>query len=179
MDYITQDQVRSLLRLVPDDRDRCALLVAYLHGLRISEVCALTVEDISGGYLVVRRLKGSNKTTQGLIFSPLDTVLDERSALSDLLRKYKLAPGDRLFPKHISTYWRIMQRAGREAGLPQTVCHPHVLKHSIAMHLVRRISIEQLQCYLGHKSLGSTGVYLHVTDAEASSAVSRIFEGSN
>ena len=40
------------------------LLVAYNHGLRVSEVLSLTKENIQDGALVIQRLKGSNKTTR-------------------------------------------------------------------------------------------------------------------
>lgn len=175
MQFLTQSQVRDILRLIPNDRDRCALLVAYLHGLRISELTALRVKDTEGGYLNVKRLKGSKRTLQAVIYAPSDLVLDEASALKDVVRKYELGPDDRLFPKDPATYWRIMKRAGKLAGLPEALCHPHVLKHSIAMHLVRRMDIKDLQQYLGHKSLSSTGVYLDSTDAQASAAVAKVF----
>jgi integrase/recombinase XerD len=121
--------------------------------------------------------KGSKRTLQALIGAPSDQVLDEVSALRDVILKYGLGPEDRLFPKDPATYWRIMRRAGQAAGLPSALCHPHVLKHSIAMHLVRRIDIKDLQQYLGHRSLSSTGVYLDSSDAQASAAVGRVFQG--
>lgn len=178
MQYLTQDQVRAMLRLVPDSRDRCALLVAYLHGLRISEVTGILVKHTEGGYLDVRRLKGSKRTLQMLISAPSDLVLCEVTALQDVVRKYELGPEDGLFPKHPSTYWRIFQKAGHQAGIPGALCHPHVLKHSIAIHLIKRIDIKDLQQYLGHKSLSSTGVYLNSTDAQASAAVGKVFAGA-
>jgi integrase len=197
--YLTQSQVRDALRLVPNDRDRLALLMAYCHGLRITEVCGkyrdgkpqrnkagliltgILVKHTEGGYLKIPRLKGSNTTLQNLINAPSDLVLDEASALRDVVRKYELGPEDRLFPKDAATYWRQFQAAGKRAGLPETLCHPHILKHSIAMQLVSRIDLKDLQVYLGHKSLASTGKYLESNDAQASAAVVKVFstEGSN
>ena len=65
-----------------------------------------------------------------------------------------------MFLKHAGSMWRFMQKAGTAAGLALAHRHPHVLKHSIAMHLLRRIDVKDLQQYLGHRSLSSTGVYL-------------------
>jgi integrase len=61
-----------------------------------------------------------------------------------------------------------MQRAGAAAGLPKHKCHPHSLKHSCAMLAIKKIGIESVRQYLGHKSLSSTGAYLRVSDGEAS-----------
>jgi site-specific recombinase XerD len=97
--------------------------------------------------------------------------------LKNVVKNFELGPDDILFPRAPSTYWRIMQRAGKAAGLPEALCHPHVLKHSIAMHLVDKIDIKDLQVYLGHRSLASTGVYLESNDAKASAAVVGVFAG--
>jgi integrase len=175
MHHLTQPQVKALLQAVEDDRDRCGLLVAYLHGLRVSEMMALRVKDVAGGYITVPRRKGSKKTTH-LLIAPSDLVLDEKTALEELISKYQLGPEDQLFPASRKTYDRRIKTAGAKAGIPEHLRHMHVLKHSVAMHMVKKIDLKELQQYLGHKSLNSTAQYLHVTDAEASQAVVNVFE---
>lgn len=175
MHHLTQPQVKALLQAVEDDRDRTGLLVAYLHGLRVSEMMAIRVSDVTGGYITVPRRKGSKKTTH-LLMAPKDTALDERAALENLVAKYQLGPEDKLFPSSRKTYDRRIKEAGEKAGIPSHLRHMHVLKHSVAMHMVKRIDLKELQQYLGHKSLNSTAQYLHVTDAEASQAVVNVFE---
>jgi integrase len=60
----------------------------------------------------------------------------------------------------------------RLAGVPAKLRHPHVLKHTTAhAALDAGASLPALQTYLGHRSLGSTGMYLKKTDAEASREV--------
>lgn len=178
MHHLTQEQVKSLLRAVPNDRDRTALLVMYAHGLRVSEAISLRVSDVSGGYITVKRLKGSLKTTQ-LLIAHKDPLLDERTVLGDLIEAYNLGPSDILFPHPRLYYNRLMLKAGTAAGIPKHLCHPHALKHSIAMHMVKRISIDELKQYLGHRSLNSTGQYLRVDDAQASQAVNAVFQEDN
>jgi integrase len=174
MHHLTQGQVKDLLRAIPDDRDRAALLVGYLHGLRVSEICALKVRDVADGYITVKRLKGSGKTTQALI-AHSDLVLNEQQALEDIITKYRLKPSDSLFGRPGAAgrryYDRLIKRCGALAGIEQHLQHMHVLKHSIAMHMIKPIGIENLKQYLGHKSLNSTGMYLRVSDAQASQAV--------
>lgn len=170
MHHLTQDQVKSLLRAIPDPRMRTAMLVTYLHGLRISETLGLRVKDVAGGYLVVQRLKGSKKTAQQL-FSAQDPEMDEAGQIEDLITRCRLEPEDRLFLYNRNWYNRALIEAGQKAGIPRHLCHPHVLKHSIAMRMVKKIGIEELMAYMGHKNLSSTGMYLRVTDAQASRAV--------
>ena len=68
-------------------------------------------------------------------------------------------------------FWRLVRRYGAAAALPRHLCHPHTLKHSIAMQSIGKAGIENVRQYLGHKSTSSTGAYLRVGDDAASSAV--------
>ena len=70
-----------------------------------------------------------------------------------------------------SQFWRLVRKYAKAAGIPEHKAHPHVLKHSIAMQTIGSAGIENVRQYLGHKSISSTGAYLRVTDADASSAV--------
>jgi site-specific recombinase XerD len=52
--------------------------------------------------------------------------------------------------------------------LPATKRHPHVLKHSIASHLVRQnVNLAKVKTYLGHAAISSTMKYVAVSDQEA------------
>lgn len=151
-----------------------AILIGFCHGLRASEVVAIVRDDIQDGHLDVRRLKGSERTIQPLFASEIP-LLDERSAVFDFVAK--LGPNQRLFPFTRQTFWNILQRHGRAAGLPVRLCHPHVLKHTIAMQSIHSAGIENVRKYLGHKSMASTGEYLKVSDADASRAVQGFGKG--
>jgi len=143
-------------------------LVGYWHGLRVSEILALTPAMIADGYLTVQRLKGSMRTTQPLIFDE-NPLLNEGDALLEHIRN--LDPSQRLFPLNRRQFDRLMVRYGKTAKVPRHLCHAHVLKHSIAMHTIKHAGIENVRVYLGHRSIASTGAYLKVSDAAASSAI--------
>lgn len=172
MRSLTREQMRQLLEAARARRERdwVMILVAYSHGLRASEVVGIRRDHIADGCLIVRRLKGSMKTTQALIGSE-DPLFDERAALSDYLLKSN--PAARLFPVSRSTFWRIVKRAARDAGLPASRCCPVALKHSIAMQAIQSAGVENVRQYLGHRSLSSTGYYLRVSDEDASAAIGR------
>lgn len=144
------------------------ILVPYWHGLRASEVVAITRDDIRDGFLTVRRLKGSNKTTQPLVSHP-ETLLNERDPLIDFAIRSKF--NQPLFKMRRESFSRLFRRHAERAGLPAHKCHPHVLKHSIAMDIVHSAGVENTRIWLGHKSLSSTGEYAKPTEQDAASAV--------
>jgi len=145
-----------------------AILMAYSHGLRVSELVAIKRDDIRDGYLTVPRLKGSLRTVQPLV-SDEDPLLDERKAVFDFTRN--MAGNQRLFPITRRQFGRVVERHGTEAGIPRHLCHPHALKHTIAMQTIHTAGIENVRQYLGHKSISSTGAYLKVSDADASAQI--------
>lgn len=177
MEHLDRGQVIALLTHARAGRDRdwVLFLVSFWHGLRASEAVKLTPENFADGYLNVQRLKGSLRTVQPLVTHELE-ILNERSAVESWLKLHREAHGGNgrlkpVFPISRVQFFRLMRRYGSRAGLPRHLCHPHVLKHSIAMQSIKHAGIENVRQYLGHKSISSTGAYLRVSDDAASKAV--------
>lgn len=170
MDHLSKTELRGLLEAAKgrSERDWLMILVGYWHGLRASEVVGLERRDVADGHVTVARLKGSLKTTQPLVRHE-DTLLNEADALEAWIQN--LHPNQRLFPVTRIHFWRLVRRYAAAAGIPKRKGHPHILKHSIAMQSIQSAGIENVRQYLGHKSLASTGAYLKVDDATASTAV--------
>ena len=167
MHHITKDELKSLLREIPVERQRLMVLVSFLHGLRVSEVINLTGASIRDGHLTVPRLKGSLKTTQPFVYSA-DPELDEFHALT-VLSKTAL-PKERLFQMTRFGVYKLIRRAGLRAGIPVHKLHPHALKHGCAMAIIGA-GIEYTRQYLGHRTISSTGEYVRVSDETASRKV--------
>lgn len=168
--YFSREQLRALLTAAraESERDYLLLLVAYSHGLRASEAISLTPAHIRDGYLTVRRLKRSLPTTQPLVESD-DPLFNEKAALSAWCEGKR--KNERLFPIERRMFHYLVQKYGKAAGLPETLCHPHALKHSLAMHSIKSAGIENVKQYLGHKNGNSTLQYLRVSDLQASAAI--------
>jgi site-specific recombinase XerD len=164
MKSLSKEQLASLLNAARahSERDWLMILVAYNHGLRASEVVTLTSANIRDGFITVKRLKGSRSTTHRLFES-------ERDALTRLAAEK--ATGERLFPITRQHFWYLVQKHGKAAGIPKHLCHPHIAKHSIAMHSIHQAGIENVRTFLGHVSIASTGCYLKVDDDAASAAI--------
>lgn len=150
------------------------ILVAFSHGLRASEVIGFKRDAVKDGYLTIKRLKGSNRTTQPLI-EDADPLFDERSALERFIAQSK--PNEPVFNVSRSTFWRSMQKHAAAAGIPAHKRHPHVLKHTIAQQTIHSAGIEHVREYLGHKSMSSTGEYLKKSQAESSLAIRAAMKG--
>ncbi|MCU1301949.1 MAG: tyrosine recombinase [Candidatus Sulfotelmatobacter sp.] len=146
------------------------ILVGYSHGLRPSEVVAITADAIRDLYIAVHRLKGSMATVQPLI-ADANPLLDERTGLLEYARKFD--GNQKLFPVTRRQFGRIFERCCTVSGIPRHLAHPHILKHTIAMQTIHSAGIENVRQYLGHKSISSTGAYLKVSDAEAAAAIAK------
>ncbi len=145
------------------------ILTAYWHGLRASEVVGLERNAVRDGYLTVQRLKGSQRTVQPLISHP-EPLLNLRDSMIEYV--LYMAQNQRIFPVTRRTFARVVEMAADRAMIPRHLAHPHILKHTIAMHTIENAGIENTRQWLGHKSISSTGAYLKVSDSDAARAVS-------
>ena len=167
MQALTQDEIKALIQEIPNERQKLMIRVGFLHGLRVSELITLDRDSIKDGYVKVKRLKGSMTTIQPYV-KHTDPELDEADGLTKLYGTLK--PKERLFPMTRNGVFKLMQRAGTRAGIPKHKLHPHALKHACAMVGIKRMGIQNVRQYLGHRSISSTGEYLKESDETASKA---------
>lgn len=141
------------------------LATIYALGLRIGEGLRLETKDIDSGRQMVwvRDGKGA-KDRRVPLPKPLLIRLrtywkdDRPSSSSPLL--FVSAEGG---PIHETTIQKTFNAAQEEAAIPRRAT-VHTLRHSYATHLVEHgISLRTIQEILGHKSLQTTEVYMHVT----------------
>ena len=181
LDCLTTDETLLILRTARSRsaRDWAMILLAYRHGMRASEICALELKDVDlkDGLLSIRRLKGSLHTTQPLYRHKGQPLLDEVTALRAWLRERTSDGSTFLFLSqkggriHRSQFFRIFRACAIAAGLTRAKSHPHVLKHSLASHLIAgNVNLALVRQCLGHKSISSTMKYIGVSDSQASQA---------
>lgn len=188
MIHLEPAEVLSVLRAAKANgaRSWAMILLAYRHGLRASEVCNLRLDDIDlkNGSIVVNRLKGSLRTTQAVTAHRGQPLLDEVKALRAWLQKRPHDGSDVLFTSQKggrldrSQFFRVFRSVAAAAGLPPEKQHPHVLKHSLATHLVSaNVNLALVKMQLGHKSINSTLRYVSTTDRQASQATATALMG--
>lgn len=139
-------------------RDAAMILLAYRHGLRVSELVALRQEqvDLRQGILHVRRRKHGLPSTH-----PLRGP--EIRLLRQVLREYPETPyvfvSERKGPMSASAFRKLVARAGEAAQLGMPI-HPHMLRHSTGFKLANDgQDTRAIQYYLGHKNIQHTVLY--------------------
>ena len=143
-------------------RDATLVLVAFRHGLRVSELVALRWDmvDLKQGLMHVSRLKNGVTSTHP-IRGP------EIRALRRLQRDYPDTPylfvTERKGPLTTSAVRKIIARAGQSAGIGFPV-HPHMLRHSTGYKLANDgHDTRAIQHYLGHKNIQHTVRYTELS----------------
>lgn len=70
----------------------------------------------------------------------------------------------KVFGLQQGNFRRTFAELGRKAGLSRDLCHPHVLRHTRAVELLKRgVPVAAVQEILGHASLTTTAVYLRLS----------------
>jgi integrase/recombinase XerD len=151
-------------------RDRAMVLAMLLAGLRRCEVLGLRFCDIqvADRRLVVVEGKGGHHRVvpaANRFFDVLGAYLhDERPATARTERVFVVLKGPRrglpLSPEGLD---EVLDGARRRAGLEHATCHE--LRHTCLTRLREAgMALEAVQAQAGHLSIGSTRVYLHLTN---------------
>ncbi len=176
-EILTPTEIMQLYNAVDENitglRDRALLSVYYGCGLRGNEGVQLNVSDIllEKGLLYVRKGKGYKERYVPFVasqYQDFKSYLDygrpvlvkgNRDQEAFLLN----AQGRRItYQNALTTLKDLQQRTGNEA-LQGRQIGLHMLRHSIATHLLqRKMPLEDISRFLGHKTIYSTEVYTHV-----------------
>jgi integrase len=166
-EYLTPDEVEKILKAAHQagrhgPRDRTLLLIAYRHGLRVSELVAMRWDqvDLKAGLVHVSRLKNGLTSTHPLRGGEL-------RALRELKREYPNSPymfvTERGGPMTPATVRKLLTRAGELAKLPFPI-HPHMLRHATGYKLANDgHDTRAIQHYLGHKNITHTVRYTELS----------------
>lgn len=169
--YLTEEETHRLFEAVRESpRDAAIVHVLAFGGLRVGELCHLSIEDIEfeRNVLHVRSGKGDKDR---------EVVIEERTraAIDRYLTERALAGEgtSRLFPVGPVTVERLIRKAAVRAGIPRRVT-PHMLRHTLATALLSRgCDIRYIQKLLGHSSVATTQIYTHVDTQALRNAYSR------
>jgi len=176
---LTMDQVESLLA-APDTstveglRDAALLELLYGTGARVSEVCALDVDDIrrvlDDPDLGLRLIGKGDKERIVPLGSYAAKAVDAwlirgRPAWAEIGNgEHALLLNTRGRRLSRQSAWAVIRRAGEAAGLDVEHLSPHSLRHSYATHLLDGgADVRVVQELLGHSSVTTTQIYTLVT----------------
>lgn len=175
LDLITPIELKRLLaapdiKTLEGKRDRAILELFFSTGLRISELCGLSIDDVD----LTRdefSVRGKGDKVRVVFLSDaakkyLQEYLTARKDLDEALfvrygRKANDGGEPRIQPRAVQ---RLIKFYAGKAGITRKVT-PHVIRHSFATDLLSNgADLRSVQALLGHANIGTTQVYTHVTD---------------
>jgi integrase/recombinase XerD len=148
-------------------RDRAILETFYSTGIRVSELCNLTLNDmdLNNGELRVNKGKWNKDRVVPLGELACDYIefylREARSKLTDTTQDILfVTKSGRKFRSTTLSY--LISRYGKRTGLTKSTS-PHALRHSCATHLLKgKADIRYIQQILGHASIETTQLYTKV-----------------
>lgn len=160
----SQEETIHFISTIPDIKQKAMVAVMYSSGLRIGEVCRLRYEDIDRKNMRVHVTHGKNRSDRYAVLS--------KNALG-ILTQYWFEcgrPRGWLFPKQtdpsrpIDTFflsWHIHEHEDRLGWPRRLTCHS--FRHAFGTHLYENgADLLTIKALLGHKSLNSTVIYVHL-----------------
>ena len=170
---MNEPEVRKLLESLTGDgpldiRDRAILEILYASGLRVGEVVAARLENLSleEGWVRVTGKGGKTRLVPvgGAAREAIQRWLDDaRASLAGRKTQswiFLNRNGGKLTTSRI---WQIVKERAGLAGLDAERIYPHLLRHSFATHLLGNgADLRVIQEMLGHADIATTQIYTHV-----------------
>lgn len=169
---LSEKEVAALLAAESNLKYRLIFMTLYSGGLRLQEALQLRPADIDtqGMRIRIRAGKGGRERYVMLastLVAPLRTYLKRDQPEKWLF--YGKTKADSLNPRSVQ---KQITKAAEVAGIHQRVT-AHVLRHSFATHLLDRgTNLRYIQELLGHRSIKTTMIYIHVSRRTLSRVVS-------
>lgn len=161
---LSQDEALRLIDTPKNLKHRMIIRLAYATGLRRAELLALNLTHIDSARNVLRVIKGKGNKSREVPAS--DTLIRELRQYYKyyhpkiyLFEGYK--PGS---PYSATSIENIVKDAAAKAGIKKDIS-PHILRHSFATHMLEKgVNLKRLQIILGHSSMKTTSIYLHLAN---------------
>ncbi|MFN0313516.1 MAG: site-specific integrase [Burkholderiales bacterium] len=186
---LSREEVRSILACVRTSHNHAFLSTVYACGLRLQEALHLEVCDIDAQRMMihVHRGKGAKdrfvplpKTTLTLLREHWKQHRNPRLLFPAYGRDSR-SGGTSTTPMAKSSVQGAFRRAKFEAGIGKPSVSVHTLRHAYATHLLEAgVNLRVIQKYLGHSSIETTTLYLHLTrkgEENACALIDSVMEG--
>jgi site-specific recombinase XerD len=171
-DAYSPEEIASLVRAAGARNPRYghAILACYALGLRRSELCGITLEDIDwqGRRVYIRCAKGDRPRWVEMNGLAKDALL----SLSKPSAKIRLPGSYSLVGFHPQWFTMIVQRAAADAGLPRNRRRAHMLRASFVTGLLDQgVPVSVASRLVGHANLATTHRYAAVSEVDRRRAV--------
>lgn len=157
-------------------RNRAVIELLYGSGLRVSELCTLKFDNV---FLKEGMLNIVGKGSKQRLVPLSDVAADALVKWIERRGEFNIKPSqqDYIFvTKRGSAITRVMvfyiiRELATLAGISKPIS-PHTLRHSFATHLLEGgANLRAIQQMLGHQSIATTEIYLHIDNARLCEAI--------
>jgi len=159
---LSKEEVSKMISVTSNLKHKTIMALLYSSGIRRDELLNLRPSDIDSNRMLIRVHNGKGNKTR-------ETLLAHNTL--DLLREYyrKYLPIKFLFesykpglPYSATSVLKVVRKAANLAGISKPVCI-HSFRHAFATHLLEQgANLKVIQRLLGHTSMRTTSVYLHL-----------------
>ena len=161
--YLKENELRALLETPKRMRDRLIIKLLYETGIRVGELSALTIGDVDldAGEITIQHAKRHREGRKVPIVNSWTRTMLRDYVGTRKNRKDPLFVSNKRGPLSRRQIERLMFKYGTEVNLDKDKRHPHVLRHTHAVHALKSgIDLRTLQQNLGHSSIEVTAIYL-------------------
>jgi integrase/recombinase XerD len=169
---LSQEELQRLFSVIQNKKHLAMFMTMYGAGLRVSELVTLRVEDVDSTRMLLRIQDGKGQKQR---YAKLSAHL--LGVLRDYYKEYRpkawlfpgMKPGEPLSRMALN---KAVYQLRKRANLKKTIS-PHTFRHSYATHMLDAgADLRTIQVLLGHRSITSTAIYMHVSQARIDAAPS-------
>jgi integrase/recombinase XerD len=162
--WLTEEEVQEMIRRSYSIRGRAMLHLLYSCGLRNAEMRGVLRHNVTPEYVRIIGKRDKERIVPMVApeaWKAIEAYLAVRPQIQSPLL-FVTCSGNMLGDPQV---WLLIKNAAIRAGIEKHVT-PHVLRHSIATHLLNRgMDIRFVQEFLGHDNISTTQRYTHVAKA--------------
>ena len=175
LSFLSVEEVKQLLNSFTRDDpkqelNRTILELIYACGLRISELCSLTVAQVQLETGILRILGKGNK--ERIVPIPNQVVKDLDHYLNLIRPIWNQHKTNTFFINHLGnritarSIQLLLKQKAMECGFQKDIT-PHSLRHTYATHLLQAgADLRIIQELLGHSNIKTTEIYTHVQNRQ-------------
>lgn len=174
--FLSKEEVESIIQAIDHPVIHYFIMTMAYTGIRVNECIHLTLKDVDFESNCVRVLNGKGGKNRVVPMNPqlkeqLQLYLSEHRPKTESLFFFALKKTGSVSSQYIN---KTLKLACKKTGIEKNVTS-HILRHSFASYLVQKDThVAVIQRLLGHASLKTTSIYLHVRQEEMQDAINLI-----
>lgn len=160
---LSKNDIQTILSIITNKKHKLIISIMYGSGLRVSEVTNIKIGniDLENKLLTIKNSKNKKDRItpiSGKIITEIKEIIVDRTTKDYLFKTQQ----NKKYPTR--TIQKIFENALKKSGIHKNAtCH--TLRHSFATHLLESgVDIRSIQKILGHTSIKTTMIYLHIAD---------------